>query len=181
MQLYNMKWSGDSNRPGHTGKVWGVVDVLFDQNPWRGRYKSTGYATHPDHDDMEMEAHLTGCIPGISFIGGSLLNSNVKYAASGRLALTDNARASGTITTGDNFSLKDMYVGGASTSNQVDGTSTSQGWWQHTGDNVLNYTKIGYYPYKDNLNILNLFLELNWSGQDSGCSSPGDTCAGDGN
>ena len=64
--------------------------------------------------------------------------------------------------------IKDQYVGGASTVNQTDGTVTSNGWWQHTGDSVLNYTKLGSYPYKDNLNILNLFLELIWSGQDSG-------------
>ena len=41
--------------------------------------------------------------------------------------------------------LKDQYVG-------------EQANW------LTEYQNIGNYPYKDNLNILNLFLELTWSG-----------------
>jgi hypothetical protein len=130
--------------PQH-GQVWGVTGIDFGTGG-RGQYKGTGYAFSMDHDDMhDLHANPSG-IPAISFTGGSVSGG---VNASGDLVLTQNARASGHVETGENRMLKDQYVG------------TAENW-------VTQYSNIGEYPYKDNLNVLNLFLELQWSGHDSG-------------
>ena len=135
------------------GTVWGVTGVNFDSDsPWRGQYKSTGYAYAIDHDDMHDLHHNPSGIPRIWFSGGSFsgqtdadTDHTSVESATGFLTLTQNARASGYVETGENKMLKDQYVG-------------EQANW------LTEYQNIGNYPYKDNLNILNLFLELTWSG-----------------
>lgn len=127
------------------GAVWGVTGVDFGISG-RGEYKSARYAASIFHDDLHQDSENPSGIPSIEFTGGSVSGS---HDASGTLKLTQNARASGYVETGENRMLKDQYVG------------TAENWPQE-------YANIGEYPYKDNLNVLNLFLEITWSGHDSG-------------
>ena len=143
------------------GKVFGVTGVEFDVDPWNGKYKSTRYVYNEHLDSLgshqavqALGRNAASGIPTITFVGGSVSGSATP-SESGILVLTQNARASGYFKTGENYMIKDQYAG-----TDADGILP---WYENE-----NYKKIGNYPYKDNLNILTLFLEVNWSGQDSG-------------